>query len=104
MRTAYRRVGTAHRSQADDGRPCPPCGGTMMRTNGALIGVLLAIVATRPAPADDGPIKPSDLRVLEPGGTAANPAPREMLNRYLLDQAREQFDARRKAIAAIKTP
>ena len=37
---------------------------------------------------------------------AANPtAPaREMLNRYLLDQARQQFDARRKAIAAIKTP
>ena len=27
-----------------------------------------------------------------------------MLNRYLLDQARRQFDARRKAIAAIKTP
>ena len=27
-----------------------------------------------------------------------------MLNRYLLDQARQQFDARRKAIAAIKTP
>ena len=28
----------------------------------------------------------------------------EMLHRYLLDQARQQFDARRKAIAAIKTP
>jgi dienelactone hydrolase len=27
-----------------------------------------------------------------------------MLNRYLLEQARQQFDARRKAIAAIKTP
>jgi dienelactone hydrolase len=75
-----------------------------MLTNGALIGILLAIVSARPAPADDGPIKPSDLRVLEPGGTATSPAPREMLNRYLLDQARAQFDARRKAIAAIKAP
>jgi dienelactone hydrolase len=28
----------------------------------------------------------------------------EMLHRYLLDQARQQFDRRRKAIAAIKTP
>ena len=36
--------------------------------------------------------------------TAAEPSPSEMLKRYLLDQAKLHFDARRKAIAAIKTP
>src|SRR4051794_20784442 len=30
--------------------------------------------------------------------------PREMLHRYLIEQARQQFDTRRKAIGAIKTP
>jgi dienelactone hydrolase len=75
-----------------------------MRTNEALIGILLAIASTGPAPADDRPIKPSDLRVLESGGGRATRPPKEMLNRYLLDQARVLFDARRKAIAAIKSP
>ncbi len=34
----------------------------------------------------------------------ARPSPSEMLKSYLLDQSRIHFDARRKAIAAIKTP
>jgi dienelactone hydrolase len=71
-----------------------------------LCGLLLVSLAIRPTTliADDGSIKPSDLRVLDSGGKGASPAPREMLNRYLLDQARQRFDARRKAVAAIKTP
>jgi dienelactone hydrolase len=56
------------------------------------------------AGADDAPIKPDDLRVLPSAGDAQSPPAGEMLHRYLLDQARRQFDARRKAIAAIKTP
>jgi len=77
-----------------------------MRATAALCGVLLVLGATRPETviADDGPIKAADLRVLEPGGDSATPAARAMLNRYLLEQARQQFDARRRAIAAIKTP
>ncbi len=74
-----------------------------MRATGALSGVLL-LVSIRPAAADDGPIKAYDLRVLEQQGNATTPPAGEMLNRYLLGQARRQFDARRKAIAAIKTP
>jgi dienelactone hydrolase/pimeloyl-ACP methyl ester carboxylesterase len=34
----------------------------------------------------------------------SEPAPSDVLNRYLLAQAKVHFDARRKAIAAIKTP
>jgi dienelactone hydrolase len=77
-----------------------------MRATAALCGVLLVLGVTRPESviADDGPIKAADLRVLEPGGNSATPAARAMLNRYLLEQARQQFDARRRAIAAIKTP
>ena len=33
-----------------------------------------------------------------------NPAQDQVLHRYLLDRARQHFDARRKAIAALKTP
>jgi dienelactone hydrolase len=75
-----------------------------MRATGALFGVLLLLPSIGPALADDGPIKPSDLRVLEKDGSATAPPAREMLKRYLLGQARQQFDARRKAVAAIKTP
>jgi cephalosporin-C deacetylase-like acetyl esterase len=75
-----------------------------MRATGALCGVLLLLISIRPATADDGPIKPPDLRVLKPDVDGATWPPREMLNRYLLDQARRLFDARRAAIAAIKTP
>ncbi len=72
----------------------------------ALCGLLLVFATMRRTTvfADDGSIKPSELRVLEPAGSAGTPPAREMLNRYLLGQARRQFDARRKAIAAIKTP
>ncbi len=38
------------------------------------------------------------------GTSAAEPLPSEMLKRYLLDEAKLRFDARRRAIAAIKTP
>jgi dienelactone hydrolase len=77
-----------------------------MRASWVLGGLLLVIVSIRPetAMADDAPIKASDLRVLEPGGKSASPPAREMLSRYLLDQARQRFDARRRAIAAIKAP
>src|SRR5262249_3940984 len=72
----------------------------------ALCGVLLVLGTTGPETviADDGPIKAADLRVLEPSGNSATPAARAMLNRYLLEQARQQFDARRRVVAAIKTP
>ena len=36
--------------------------------------------------------------------SSSEPAPADMLKRYLLAQAKVHFDARRKAIAAIKTP
>ncbi len=42
-----------------------------------------------------------DLSVLRPEDEAA---PRRMLRAYLLSQAQKQFDARREAIAALKTP
>src|SRR5204862_1983848 len=54
--------------------------------------------------ADERPIKSSDLQVLKPEGDDKNPPARALLHRYLLDQARRHFDARRQAIAAIKTP
>jgi dienelactone hydrolase len=41
---------------------------------------------------------------LSKGAGVADRSPSEMLKSYLLDQARIQFDARRKAIGAIKTP
>jgi dienelactone hydrolase len=76
------------------------------RSGRALVSLLLLFASARHAVAvaDDGPIKPSDLRVLARDGDEMTPPTREMLHRYLLGQARQQFDARRKAIAAIKTP
>ncbi len=67
-----------------------------------VVPALLAI-ALSPAMADDGTPRSADLRVLEPAGTAAYPSPRAMLNSYLLGKAREHFDARRKAVAALRT-
>ena len=67
-----------------------------------LIGVVLAFSPA--AGAVEDPPSALDLRVLKPEGDAQLPPAREMLHRYLLAQARQQFDARRKAIAAIKTP
>lgn len=75
-----------------------------MRATHVVSGVFLLLASIRPATADDGPITATDLRVLQPNGTATMPPPREMLNRYLLGQARQLFDARRKAIAALETP
>jgi dienelactone hydrolase len=76
-----------------------------MRSIGWLCGVLL-LVAIRPGLGreDDASIKATDLRVLDPAGKVLPVPAREMLNRYLLDQSRQRFDARRQAIAAIKTP
>jgi dienelactone hydrolase len=73
----------------------------MWRTS-LLIGMVLALSPA--ASSADEPPKSLDLRVLTPAGDAQNPPASEMLHRYLLDQARRQFNARRKAIAAIKTP
>ena len=58
---------------------------------------LFAATRVREAPAADD----------TPGSKGANseePASSEMLNRYLLGQAKLHFDARRKVIAAIRTP
>jgi dienelactone hydrolase len=83
-------------------------GGAAMpaRTSWTLCGLVLVFLPARPsaAIADDASLKPSDLRVLDSSGSPEYPAPREMLHRYLLDQAHRHFDARRKAIAALKTP
>ena len=59
-----------------------------------------------PAIADDGPLKPSDLQVLKPVGIdGADPTPAHgWLYRDLVKQAQGHFSARRRAIAAIKTP
>jgi dienelactone hydrolase len=75
-------------------------------SNRALCGVLLLSVPvwTALAAADDGRIKASDLRVLPKDGNPMMPPAREMLNRYLLGQAGQRFDARRKAITVVKTP
>ena len=53
--------------------------------------------------ADEPDLRPT-CRSCDARATAATPPLGEMLHRYLLDQARRQFEARRKAIAAIKTP
>ena len=67
-----------------------------------LIGMVVAFSPA--AGAAEEPSQSLDLHVLKPAGDAQTPPAHEMLHRYLLDQARQQFDARRKAIAAIKTP
>jgi dienelactone hydrolase len=65
----------------------------------------LSILAP-PAVADDGPLKPSDLQVLKPVAIdSADPTPAHgWLYRDLVKQAQGHFSARRRAIAAIKTP
>src|SRR5258708_142627 len=81
-------------------------GGRSMRARLLLGTVVLSLVALRlsSAGADEGPARSLDLRVLSTAGDAKIPPAREMLHRFLLDQARRHFDTRRKAIAAIKTP
>jgi dienelactone hydrolase len=66
----------------------------------------LVLIPSPPAIADDGPLKPSDLQVLKPVGIdSADPTPAHgWLYRDLVKQAQGQFSARRRAIAAIKTP
>ncbi len=67
-------------------------------------GSVLAATLTSPSAADDETVRAAKLRVMDPAGTPEYPAPRSMLNAYLMARAGEQFDARRKAIAAIRTP
>ena len=67
-----------------------------------MVGVMWAWLPA--AQTEASPIKSLDLQVLKPDGDARTPPAREMLYRYLVDQARGRFDARRKVIAAIKTP
>jgi dienelactone hydrolase len=72
-----------------------------------LVGYFVFVTAAGPirvARAGEGPTRSPDLQVLIPAGDVKAPPPHEMLQRYLLDQAHRHFDARRKAIAAIKTP
>jgi dienelactone hydrolase len=70
-----------------------------MRTQWVLGGLALSFALFASAGADE-PISIRPTPVAEP----LKPPLDEMLHRYLLDQARQQFEARRMAIAAIKTP
>src|SRR5580692_9079282 len=107
-----RRVGATHRDGIGRRREVSPtllnAGEPAMHAtqNLALCGLLMVFASIGPATAiaDDGSIKPSDWRVLEPDPSEKGPLTREMLKRRLLFEARGQFYARRKAIAAIKTP
>ena len=70
-----------------------------MRVYLCVTGLALSVAMLSPAGADEPHFPRST-----PAATPQVPPFDEMLHRYLLDQARQQFDARRKAIAAIKTP
>ena len=70
-----------------------------MRTQWVLVGLALSLAAFSSAGADE-PIS----KVPAPAAKAQEPPLDEMLHRYLLAQARDHFEARRRAIAAIKTP
>jgi len=56
------------------------------------------------AMADEPKISLSDVRTLRVQGDAEKQPFDEMLHRYLLEEARQHFEGRRKAVAAIKTP
>jgi cephalosporin-C deacetylase-like acetyl esterase len=62
---------------------------------------LLAVAALL-APAVAGPAQSEDLAVLKPG--AKGTPPQKMLYEYLRGEAQKALDARRKAVAALKTP
>jgi dienelactone hydrolase len=64
-----------------------------------LAGLSLCVATCSTAIADE-PISKGPTTAGEPAKTPFD----EMLHRYLLDQARQHFEVRRKAIAAIKTP
>ena len=70
-----------------------------MRNRSMLTGLILVLAPVSFTVANE-PIS----NIAAPGSQQNNSPRDEMLHRYLLDQARQQFDARRKAIAAIKTP
>jgi cephalosporin-C deacetylase-like acetyl esterase/pimeloyl-ACP methyl ester carboxylesterase len=70
-----------------------------MRTQWVLVGLALSLARFSSAGADE-----TISKVPTPPAKAQEPPLDEMLHRYLLAEAREHFDARRKAIAAIKTP
>ena len=70
-----------------------------MRTQWVLGGLALSFALFASAGADE-PTSKGPTPAAEP----LKPPLDQMLHRYLLDQARQQFEARRMAIAAIKTP
>jgi cephalosporin-C deacetylase-like acetyl esterase len=63
---------------------------------------LLAFAALALSLAPGAPRADDDLTVLKPAG--GGPAPGKMLGAYLEKEAGRHFDARRKAVAALKTP
>ncbi len=69
-----------------------------MRRPGVLVSILVLALASRAVSGDA-----VDPRAPVLDGIAKTP-PRAMLNRYLLDQARSLFDARKATVAAIKSP
>ena len=76
--------------------------GPNARIRAALVAAIL-VVPILPAQAGEPPASAIDLRVIDPDDHSIAP-PGEMLHRDQLNLARQAFDARRGAIAAIKTP
>jgi dienelactone hydrolase len=70
-----------------------------MHARSGLAGLALCLAMFSPVGADELISKAPT-----PAAEPEKPPYDEMLHRYLLDQARQHFEARRKAIAAIKTP
>ncbi len=70
--------------------------------------VMLGLVSilSPPVVAADGPLKPSDFQVLKPGGMNKTDPPLRVVGftEIWSSQAQGRFNARRQAIAAIKTP
>jgi cephalosporin-C deacetylase-like acetyl esterase len=70
-----------------------------MHTQWVLVGLALSLATFSSAGADE-PIA----KVPAPTAKPQAPPLDDMLHRYLLEEAHQQFETRRKAIAAIKTP
>ena len=60
-----------------------------------LLTLVISLIAPRPIFADE------DLSVWKP---VDGSSPRRMLQGYLMERCQEHFDARRKAVATLKTP
>ncbi len=70
-----------------------------MHARWVLAAVALSLAASSWAIADEPTAKRSTAAV-----DARQPPSDEMLHRYVLDQARQQFEARRKVVSALKAP